>query len=207
MELGFEPADLLRLPLIKKIGVGLLLLIVITAGYWQFSLRDQMRVMNSNGAKIVAQHEAIASKKQMLLSLPRLREELAVLKKKEAKAARKLPSKKEIPNLLTDISNAGHEQGLEFSFFAPKPELPVDVYANVLVNLKVIGPYHETLMFMNQVARLSRIVTFSDISMKPNNGVLTTEASAMTFRFLDESERPKKERQQKGKKGKKGKGK
>ncbi|MBF0446212.1 MAG: type 4a pilus biogenesis protein PilO [Magnetococcales bacterium] len=133
---------------------------------------------------------SIASKKRMLLQLPRLRKELIALKKREEKAARKLPSKKEIPALLTDISNAGHEQGLEFTLFAPKPELPVNVYAKVPVEIKVRGPYHETLLFMNQVARLSRIVTFSNINMKPKGDILHTQAWVTTYRFLDLDKRP-----------------
>ncbi|MBF0193903.1 MAG: type 4a pilus biogenesis protein PilO [Magnetococcales bacterium] len=194
MELGFDPADILRLPLFKKIGIGLLILLILAAGYWHFSLRDQLQRVDANAAAITALENSIASKKRMLLALPRLRKELIALKKREAKAARKLPSKKEIPALLTDISNAGHEQGLEFTLFAPKPELPMDVYAKVPVEVKVRGPYHETLLFMNQVARLSRIVTFSNIKMKPKGKILNTQAWVTTYRFLDVNKRPVKKR-------------
>jgi type IV pilus assembly protein PilO len=202
MELGFDPADLLRLPLYKKIGICFLILIVLVAGYWHFSLNEQLQVIESNRANIAQKIENIAMKKRMLLRLPKLRKELIVLKKREAKAARKLPSKKEIPALLTNISNAGHEQSLEFTLFAPKPEIVVDVYAQVPVEVRVRGPFHETLLFMNQVARLSRIVTFSNIEMKPQKDgqMLNTKAWVTTYRFLDMDQRPqKKKRKARGK--------
>jgi type IV pilus assembly protein PilO len=194
MELGFDPADLLRLPLFKKIGIGFLILLIMLAGYWHFSLRDQLQLIDANANAITSLENSIASKNRMLLALPRLRDELIVLKKREAKAARKLPSKKEIPALLTDISNAGHEQGLEFTLFAPKPELPMNVYAKVPVEVKIRGPFHETLLFMNQVARLSRIVTFSNLKMTPKGKILNTQAWVTTYRFLDFNKRPSKRR-------------
>jgi type IV pilus assembly protein PilO len=201
MELGFDPVELLRLPLWKKVGIGFILLILIVAGYWHFSLQDQIRKIESNDRAIETQVNEIAMKRRMLLQLPRLRKELAILKEKEAKAARKLPSKKEIPALLTDISNAGHEQGLEFTLFAPKPEIPVDLYAKVPVEVRIVGPYHETLLFMNQVARLSRIVTFSNMKLKPENDILNTRAWITTYRFLESIKRP--ERKNKKRKGRK----
>jgi type IV pilus assembly protein PilO len=200
MELGFDPADLLRFSLLKKMAISLLILLMIAAGYWHFSLGLQLEVIETNNSVIAKQIEDISLKQRMLLRLPKLRKELALLKEKEAKAARKLPSKKEIPALLTDISNAGHEQGLEFTLFAPKPELPMDVYAKVPVEVRVRGPFHETLLFMNKVAQLSRIVTFSDLEMMPKKSILHTKAWVMTYRFLDLDERPqKKERKAKGK--------
>jgi type IV pilus assembly protein PilO len=203
MELGFDPVEILRLPLFKKIGVGLLILLLIAGGYWHFSLGEQLRMIDANNFAIATQVKSISMKKRMLNQLPRLRKELVILQEKEAKAARKLPSKKEIPALLTDISNAGHEQGLEFTLFAPKPEIRVAVYAKVPVEVWVSGPYHETLLFMNHVARLSRIVTFSNLDMQPKNGILHTKAWVMTYRFLEVAKQRKKKSKKKKRKGNK----
>ncbi len=190
MELGFDAVAILRLSLQKKVGIGVLILIILGGGYWYFSLGAKLQRLE-RGEKVIAQQKReIAEKQQALLDLPRLRAELAALKVQEAKAARKLPSKKEIPALLTDISNAGHEQGLEFLLFAPKKEIPLTLYAKVPVEVTMRGPYHETMLFMNSVARLSRIVTFSNLKLKPKKGELETKAWVMTYRFLNVDERP-----------------
>lgn len=189
MELGFDPLIILRLKPLQKVGIAFGLLAVITAGYWHVLLQERLRVMNTLHADVQQQAREIASKRRMLRTLPQLHEELAKLKIKEEKAAQKLPSQQEIPTLLTNISNAGHEQGLEFLLFAPGPEITRDLYAEVPVGLEVRGTFHATVLFMDQVAHLSRIVMFADMTMEPTEDqpdILITKARATTFRFLEQ---------------------
>ncbi len=189
MELGFDPSTVLRLKLIQKVGIGFGILVLIAVAYWHFIFKDLQLTMEKLDSVIAQNESAIASKKIQLKKLPILRKELAALKILEADAARKLPSKKEIPALLTDISTAGHEQGLTFLLFAPKAEMPATIHAEVPVELKIQGLYHDTAQFMQTVARMPRIVTMSDIEMTPDkNGILQTTVKATTYRFLDADE-------------------
>ncbi|MEO5333917.1 MAG: type 4a pilus biogenesis protein PilO [Magnetococcus sp. YQC-5] len=189
MELGFDPSVLLRLKPVQKMAIIFGILVTIAAGYWYFffnALQTQIDALDTEIAKL---DESIQSKQNMLNKLPIYRKELEDLKLQEAEAARKLPSKKEIPALLTDISNAGHEQRLTFLLFAPKPELPADIHAEVPVEIQVQGPYHETALFMQSVAHMPRIVTISDIQMAPDkNANLQSTLRATTYRFLDSEE-------------------
>ncbi|MBF0339709.1 MAG: type 4a pilus biogenesis protein PilO [Magnetococcales bacterium] len=189
MELGFDPGALLRLKALHKAGIVLGILGAIAAGYWQFFFKDLQESIDTLNREVAQQEETIHSRQMMLKQLPALRKELAELKLQEAEAARKLPSKKEIPALLTDISNAGHEQGLTFLLFAPKPELPADIHAEVPVEMQIQGAWHETALFMQAIARMPRIVTINDILMTPDKqGALLTTAKATTYRFLDADE-------------------
>lgn len=207
MELGIDILVILRMKVVEKIGVALGILALIAGAYWYFLFTDRTRDLEKVEKTVQSQVDAIAAKRRMLARLPELRKELIVLKGHEERLARKLPSKKEIPVLLTDISTAGHEQGLEFLLFAPQPELERDVYAEVPVSLRVQGPFHETALFVNQLAKLSRIVTVSDIVMVPGDkkGIedkgLVTTAQATTYRFLEQEEAA--EAAQKAKKAKK----
>ena len=188
MELGFDPLVILRLKTIQKIAVGLGILIIISAGYWYFLLNDRLVALETLQATVQQQEKDIAFKRRMLTRLPQLRDELAKLKIEEEKAAQKLPSQKEIPTLLTDISNAGHVQGLEFLLFAPEAEIPRDLYAEVPVGIEVRGSFHATVLFMDQVAKLFRIVTFANMSLEPvekEPGILVTKSRATTYRFLE----------------------
>ncbi|MBF0294119.1 MAG: type 4a pilus biogenesis protein PilO [Magnetococcales bacterium] len=189
MELGFDPGILLRFSPLKKIGIGIVVLLMIAACYWHFLFKDQQKVMDGLQDKITKLEEEIQFKKSQLKKLPVLRQELEELKLLEAEAARKLPSRKEIPTLLTDISNAGHEQGLTFLLFAPKPEMPADIHAEVPVDLQFLGSYLETAHFLQTVARMPRIVTITDLLIAPGkNDTLQTQAKAVTYRFLDAEE-------------------
>ncbi|MBF0212081.1 MAG: type 4a pilus biogenesis protein PilO [Magnetococcales bacterium] len=189
MELGFDPGRLLRLKPLQKTGIAAGILVVIAAGYWQLFFRELQTTIETLDGEIAKLEEGIQSRQSMLRKLPEMRKELAALKLQEAEAVRKLPSRKEIPALLTDISNAGHEQGLTFLLFAPKAELLSDIHAEVPVEMQLQGNFHETALFMQTIARMPRIVTIHDIVMAPDKtGPLLTTAKATTYRFLDADE-------------------
>jgi len=100
---------------------------------------------------------------------------------------KKLPEKKEIPNLLSSISQSGRDAGLEFLLFQPEPEKIEDFYAEIPVSIKVIGSYHNVALFFDKVARLSRIVNIDDIKMTSTKGNtdLITSCKAVTYRFVE----------------------
>lgn len=104
-----------------------------------------------------------------------------------------LPETREIPELLTQISNLGLRAGLEFRLFKPEPEKPRDFYAEVPVSLAILGPYHNVAVFLDQLSKLPRIVNVNGIKMSRLKGgdtdaALTTNCLMTTFRFLDPSE-------------------
>ena len=136
--------------------------------------------------------------------LPKLREEMKQ-KEVEFKIAKKaLPEKKEIPSLLTGISRAGKDVGLEFLLFQPKAEVKKEFYAEIPVSIKVLGTYHNLATFFDKVARLFRVVNITDIKMSGKKGTrnLNTSCTAITYRFLE----PEQKAQSAPKKGKKKKG-
>jgi type IV pilus assembly protein PilO len=104
---------------------------------------------------------------------------------------RALPEKEEIPSLLSGISQAGKDAGLEFLLFQPKGENAKDFYAEIPVDITVSGPYHKVAVFFDKVANLPRIVNIRDIRMVPQSGkgdqggVLTTACQAVTYKFLE----------------------
>ncbi|HAT49742.1 MAG: type 4a pilus biogenesis protein PilO [Nitrospirae bacterium] len=190
MDLGFDPIELLRLPVKKKAAIIVGIIVVLAGGYWYFLLQDVLDKIDAADVKLKEQQEKIDSKRVMLANLPKLRKELEALKILEAKAAKNLPSKQEIPALLTDISEAGHEQGLEFILFAPKKELAVEIHAEVPVEITILGSFQSTVIFMDHVTRMSRIATFTNLTMTPDpkNELLKTTARLTTYRFLDTDE-------------------
>jgi type IV pilus assembly protein PilO len=108
-----------------------------------------------------------------------------------------LPDKEEIPLLLTSISQFGHDAGLEFILFEPKPEINRDFYAEIPVSVTVAGNYHQVGVFFDKVSNLNRIVNIKDIKMIPpgkdtkmatpaNDATrLITSCSAVTYKFVD----------------------
>jgi type IV pilus assembly protein PilO len=91
--------------------------------------------------------------------------------------------------LVTDVNQAGLGRGLQFELFKPEAETRRDFYAELPIRIKVTGSYHDIAAFTSDVAELSRIVTIHDISLLPaKDGDLAMEATAKTYRYLDDEE-------------------
>lgn len=142
--------------------------------------------------------------------LKRLEEKLAKLEAELGEAKKELPSEKEIPELLEQVSNTGTQSGLEFVVFKPLGEVRKDYYAEVPVQLQINGKFHNVLMFFDEVANLPRIVSIKDVRVKSGSktaGVTNLEVNcnAVTYRFLESSvpAPAEKKKNAKGKKGKK----
>ena len=127
----------------------------------------------------------------------------AKMKEAEAQfnmAMKKLPETKEIPSLLTAISDSGQQVGLEFLLFEPKKEKKKEFYAEIPVAMSLRGDYHNLAIFFDQVARLNRIVNITNIQMTRAKGKgkaageLLAKCTAVTYKFLDEPPKKKKKK-------------
>ncbi len=108
---------------------------------------------------------------------------------------KQLPNKSEMDALLTDINQAGLGRGLQFDLFRPASQEKVaEFYAELPINIRITGNYHDMGAFASDVAQLPRIVTLNDVVINNEKGVLSMEAQAKTFRYLDEEEVAKQRR-------------
>src|SRR5690606_36435086 len=97
--------------------------------------------------------------------------------------------------LLVDISQSALAAGLEQELFQPKNEVSRDFYAELPIEMRLMGAYHEFATFASNVAALPRIVTLHDIKIAPASGRsggdssdLTMTLTAKTYRYIDESQ-------------------
>jgi len=188
--------NILHLSLIKRLGI-LLAIVALCGGLFFFaSLSNDWAEVDELDEQIVSLQQQVSKKKGMVANLSRYREEVKRLDDELAKALRELPDKKSIENLLTKISDKARNAGLEIDLFQPSPERFRDFYAEIPVRLKVIGSFHQLASFFNEVGDLDRIVNLAEyrINLKDLNEEeikLESELTAVSFRFLDESERVK----------------
>lgn len=135
-------------------------------------------------------------KKALAANLPKLKQQLQQLDGMLKEALAQLPDRKEIPDLLSNISTKARESGLEILVFRPRSETPRDFYAEIPVDITVRGGFHNVVAFFDEVGKLTRLVNINNIEFrnpKPSGDQMIMEAStlATTFRFLDEAERAK----------------
>jgi type IV pilus assembly protein PilO len=102
---------------------------------------------------------------------------------------KQLPSKAEMAALLSDINQAGLGRGLQFELFKPGQVAVKDYYAELPIDIKVTGSYHDIGEFAADMAKMPRIVTLNNLALTTGkDGVLTLDAVAKTFRYLDQEE-------------------
>jgi type IV pilus assembly protein PilO len=102
---------------------------------------------------------------------------------------KQLPSKAEMAALLSDINQAGIGRGLQFELFKPGQVVVKDYYAELPIDIKVTGHYHDIGEFAADMARMPRIVTLNNLALTAGkDGTLSLDAIAKTFRYLDQDE-------------------
>jgi type IV pilus assembly protein PilO len=102
---------------------------------------------------------------------------------------KQLPSKAEMAALLSDINQAGLGRGLQFELFKPGQVAVKDYYAELPIDIKVTGSYHDIGEFAADMAKMPRIVTLNNLSLSTGkDGTLALDAVAKTFRYLDQDE-------------------
>jgi type IV pilus assembly protein PilO len=165
-------------------GVSFLILIGAFVYFSYLPKIEKVQVLEKEHSSLKSQLTTAKAKAKQLASYKE--------RKKQAEAdfmiAKKLlPEKREIPSLLTSISQSGQDAGLEFLTFQPQNEAVKDFYAEIPVLIKVAGGYHNVAMFFDNVSRLYRIVNMRDIEMKAEqkSGSLTTTCTAVTYRFVE----------------------
>jgi type IV pilus assembly protein PilO len=175
----------------RWIMCGLVALLLAGIGYYLHSLYaenlDTLRLEIETLQQSVQKHQAIA------IRLDELKARLAVLDETLKVAITLLPETREIPELLTQISQLGLNSGLEFRLFKPEPEKPADFYAEVPVSLAIQGNFHDLGRFFSHLSQLTRIVNVTDIKISLAKGggdthTLTTNCLLTTFRFLEARE-------------------
>ena len=169
-------------------------LVLIFGLYWYFIYSGRRAETLQVMAKISELRQQRDSKQKLVANISQLQETVRDLGAQLKEAEAQLPDSKEIPDLLSSISSAGRDSGLEVVSFRQRQEQLRDFYAEVPVDVSVRGNYHEVATFFDRVGKLDRIVNVGDIVMQTprregDEMIVDTLCSATTFRFLDEHER------------------
>jgi type IV pilus assembly protein PilO len=185
-----DPRDVGNWPVLPKLGLlVIVLLLLVFGGYW-FDWKDQLDTLAAERQKETDLRAKFLDKKAQAINLEAYRKQLADIEQSFGAMLKQLPNKSEMEALLTDINQAGLGRGLQFELFRPAPqETASEFYAELPITIKVTGAYHDIGAFASDVSQLSRIVTLNDIGLQVDKQRgLVLEATAKTYRYLDDAE-------------------
>src|SRR2546426_7892736 len=170
-----------------KVLVLLAILIGIPVAGFFADTQGQIDQLEQGRNEEVKLKEGYLAKKKQAINLDLHRQQLREIDTQFGALLRQLPNRSQMDALLVDINQAGLGRGLQFELFKPAPSETVrEVYAELPIQVKVVGNYHDIGAFASDVGQLSRIVTLNDVSIQAGkDGILTMDAVARTFRYLE----------------------
>jgi len=171
----------------KIIAFVIMFIAVVLAGA-VFLWQDQWETLGKVQAEEEKLKENFLLKKKQAINLDLIKKQLTETQESFGALLKQLPSKSEMDALLTDINQAGLGRGLQFDLFKPGAEKVNGSFTEQPIAIKVTGNYDDLGKFAGDIAMLPRIVTLNDIHISPLKEGLAMNATAKTFRYLDEEE-------------------
>jgi type IV pilus assembly protein PilO len=189
---NLNPNDVGTWPLAPRIGVLLGLFVLILVAGWWFWWSEQLDTLTQRQLDEVKLKEEFVAKKSQAVNLDLYVQQLNEIDRSFGALLKQLPNKSEVESLLVEINQSGMGRGLQFELFKPGQENVKDFYAELPINVRLTGSYHDFGAFAGDIGRLSRIVTLNDMSITGNpqskDGTLVLDAVTKTFRYLDDEE-------------------
>jgi len=170
---------------IKAVAV-LLVGALVCAAWYYFDTQHQVLALESAEREEIGLKNDFEKKQAKAVNLAAYKDQLEEMKQSFGAMLRQLPNQTEVASLLVDVSQTGLAAGLKFELFKPLAERKQDFYAELPIQLRVIGTYHEFGEFVSGLAALPRIVTIHEVSISPAaGGKLAMNALAKTYRYLE----------------------
>ena len=189
---NLNPKDVGAWPLAPRIAVLLGLFALILLGGWWFWWNEQLETLTLRQQDELKLKEEFVAKKTQAVNLDLYVQQLSEIDRSFGALLKQLPNKSEVESLLIEINQSGMGRGLQFELFKPGQEIIKDFYAELPINVRLTGTYHDFGAFAGDIGKLSRIVTLNDISITGNpqskDGTLVLDAVTKTFRYLDDEE-------------------
>jgi len=173
---------------IKAAVIGVLCALVLVLGYFLHikNMLDDLERVRGQESELKSEFER---KQAKAANLDAYKQQMKEMEVSFGTMLRQLPSKTEVDDLLVDISQNGLSSGIEFELFKPQSEKKIDFYAELPIQISMVGSYHQFGDFVSGIAALPRIVTLHNISLKDTKGgKLQMDVQAKTYRYLDENE-------------------
>jgi type IV pilus assembly protein PilO len=186
---GLNPNDPASWPALPRALLAVAVTVLVVVLLWFLWLNDSDTELQTDRAREVTLRAEYKQKVAQAVNLDALKKQREQVLQYVTQLEKQLPGKAEMDALLSDINQAGLGRSLQFDLFRPGQVIVKDYYAELPIALRVTGHYHDIGAFASDIDNLSRIVTLNNLSIVPaKDGMLTMDATAKTFRYLDPDE-------------------
>jgi type IV pilus assembly protein PilO len=184
-----DPKDPGTWPAIPKLAALIGILAGIIVGAYFLDWQGQIEDLEKGKAEETKLKDDYLAKKKTSINLDLHKQQVREIEQSFGALLKQLPNRAQMDALLVDINQAGLGRGLQFELFKPAAsESAKEFYAELPIQVRVVGNYHDMGAFASDLGQLSRIVTLNDVTITPKDNQLQMDATARTFRYLDDEE-------------------
>jgi type IV pilus assembly protein PilO len=180
-------------PVPAKAAVILVVCLALAGAVYYFDTQAQLIRLDREQMTERDLRSSFESKQRKAASLGEYQQQIEEMRESFGSMLRQLPNRTEVASLLVDVSQTGLASGLVFELFQPGEEETKDFYAELPIQIRVNGSYHDFGRFVSGLAALPRIVTVHDTKIseagdttQSGTARLVLEAKVKTYRYLDE---------------------
>lgn len=193
---GFDPNNLDfntagNWPIGIKFVVYLLVVALVAFAGVHFYIKEKHESLERDIQKEAQLKQEYSSKAFQVANLDALSKQMEDVEDKFKELLRQLPTAKEVPGLLEDITDIGRAAGLQIKVIALEAEKKGQFYIELPIAVEVKGTYHQLGQFVSGIAAIKRIVTLHDYKIEPDKdeaGMLNMSINAKTYRYDDTEE-------------------
>ncbi|HAS6349226.1 type 4a pilus biogenesis protein PilO [Vibrio sp. IRLE0018] len=161
----------------QLIVVTLLILVIQGFGYW-FYLKPETETLQSLIEKEHTLKVTARIKATKVAALPQLQSQLDELTQRYEYLLQQLPVQKELATMLASVNELGLQNKLTFTRIDWGEKLNKDFLYQLPLNIELTGDYHDIGSFSESIARLPRIISFTDVTWHR----VSMESSTLHFR-------------------------
>ena len=150
----------------KAILIGVLCL----AGgwmYWHYILKPVNKDIQTLRTELEGKQKNLDATRQAAMEFEVLEAEYNILKIEASELEKKLPFKKDLPKLISDITKSLEKNRMTIQSFTPSPDSPKTYFSEMIVSLQVSGTYHNLAGFLADIGQYDRIINTYDVTIMP----------------------------------------
>lgn len=186
----------------KYLGLVGVLLLFGAVFYFMFysDLSDKLVKLERKRKALESERSSYEEKKQKYMAF---RADVKKLLREKKELLKVLPTTAEIPSFLQSLHAQAELAGLNILMFSKTKEIRRGFYAEIPVQMSIVGSYHQITKFFYSVGNLKRIVTARDLLLsklastaknKDKGVMLSAKFVASTFRFVEQKTAPPRRR-------------
>lgn len=189
--------QLAALPALTRLGILLMALLLVGAGYYQFFYSDLVNERARLASDIERLDEEKRGHERRKRQYLAYRKEVDALAEEQKELLRALPKKDDIEQFIEGINAQVEVAGLSRVASVRDPATTEEMYLRIPIKMSLVGTYHQINRFFKNVGELRRIVAISDLQLKrmetntppsaPEGAVLLrADFVAQTFQYVDD---------------------